>query len=331
MNKLKVGIIAEAIIILVLLALMIKIFYNPFNPDNNYCEKNYDNANKCLLSPRVYTNIILPKSYLIFNLGPLKKEIEDYLNESNLNVSVYMANLRDGASFEIQSNKAYPAASLNKLPLAILILRKVESSNLSLNTNLSILDEDRDMSSGSLYFKDISQLSVKELLYYMLSESDNTATNVLGRQATKEELTKLSDYIDFYSNDIRKEEQPLKTTEITTKKVSNIFSSLYLSTVLEPKDSELILSYLKNTSFDIKKYANLPDEVAVVQKEGFHYLDDGSFFHSCGIIYVKDSRFSFCIMTEGIDRNKAPFVIGEIVNKTYNFIVKGRNMTKSGI
>jgi len=296
-----------------------------------YCEKNYDNAGKFLLSPRVYAGIIPPKSYLIFNFGPLKKEIEDYLNENNLNVSVHVENLRDGASFGIRSNKAYPAASLNKLPLAILILRKIESGKLSLNTNLSILNEDRDASSGSLYSKKIDWLSVKELLYYMLSESDNTATAVLERQATKEELIKLSDYIDFYFNNLDKEEFPLKITEITAKKVSNIFSSLYLSTLLEPEDSELILSHLKNTSFDIKKYANLPDEVTVVQKHGFHYLDDGSFFHSCGIIYVKDSRFGFSIMTSGIDRDGVPLVIGKIVNKLYNFILEGRKLGKSGI
>jgi beta-lactamase class A len=203
----------------------------------------------------------------------------------------------------------------------------VQDGKLSLDTKLPITAADRDSSSGSLWAKkNIIMLSVRELLYYMLAESDNTATWVLQNPMTKEDIEQLTNYVGYYSNDIKSQELPLKTTEITPKSVANIFSSLYLSTVLNPEYSELILSDMTNSSFDIKKYAQLPEKVVISQKHGFHYLDDGSFYHSCGIIYVEDSRFFYCVMTQDISDEKAPEVIGTIVNKLYNFILEGRKV-----
>ncbi|MCX6748787.1 MAG: serine hydrolase, partial [Candidatus Pacearchaeota archaeon] len=170
------------------------------------------------------------------------------------------------------------------------------------------------------------ELSVKELLHYMLAESDNTAAGALQTNMTKSDMVQLTDYMDFYSNNISAEQIPIKATYITPKTVYNMFASLYLSTMLNIESSELILKELTNTSFDIKKYANLPSDVVVSQKFGEEDINY-KVFHSCGIIYVSDSRFFYCIMTKNIGSTKSPEVIGAIVNKLYNFIVDNRKVS----
>jgi len=335
-NKLKKVIIFETIIIIILVIAI--IFFNidifkPFIIQQNkdvYCEKHYYDNKVCLLSPRIYTNIIPQKNYLILNFESLKTDIQNYIDDNHFNLSVYIINARDGASFGIDEDKLYQAISLNKLPIAVIILKKVEEGKLSLDTKLPIEDKDRDNSFGTLYAQPVNELSVRDLLRYMLSESDNTALWVLSKKITKEDLLYFTKYIDYYSNDINSEKFPIDT-KTSPKTVSNIFLSLYLSTILNADDSELILSYLTNSSFDIKKYAQLPDDVVVSQKYGFYYLNNLSFFHSCGIIYVEDSRFSYCIMSKDIEREKAPEVIGTIVNKLYNFVVEGRKVKNIGI
>ena len=326
MNKLRLIIVFETLVIIGLLTF---IFFNIYHVGQNdqevYCARHYYDSQVCLLSPRIYTNIIQPNNHLIINLEPLQNDLTNYISKNNLNVSVYIANLRDSVSFGINSSKSYPAASLNKLPIAVIILKKIEKGKLSLDTKLSIHDDDRDASSGELYKNPIKELSVRDLLYYMLAKSDNTATFVLQRKITKEDLDNLENYFNYYSNDVISQKSPLETTEITPKTASNMFASLYLSTALNAENSELILKDLQNTSFDIRKYANLPDNVVVTQKDGFRYINKDKYFHDCGILYVEDSRFSYCIMTKDIDIEKAQETVGVIVNKLYKFIIENKN------
>lgn len=113
---------------------------------------------------------------------------------------------------------------------------------------------------------------------------------------------------------------------ISAKTTSNLFISLYLSTVLKPENSELILSYLTNTTFDVKKYAKLPDSVIVSQKYGEFYINNRQTFHSCGILYIDDSRMFYCIMTNGLQRGEARDTVGVLVNKIYNYVIEAKSI-----
>lgn len=315
MGKYKKMAFIEAVIIIIF------IIYN-----NSFCQDRV-HTNEGLLSSRVYSGILKPESFLIFNFEPLKEEIQDYIERNNYNISLYVLNLRDGASMGIDEDREFDAVSFNKLPVAIIVLRKVEEGKLSMETLLPIPREYRDSSSGTLYALKKDSLSVGELLRYMLQESDNTAFWVLAEQVSLEDGQQLTAYLNYYRGNVNYSE-PLDNLKITPKTTGNLFLSLYLSTVLQPEHSELILSYLTNTSFDIKKYAKLPDDITVSQKYGSFYYNDNKFFHSCGILYIEDSRIFYCTMTNGIEKEKANIAIGEIVNKIYNYI-QDKNDKKS--
>lgn len=322
MDKQKI-IITQSIIILVLAGTMIYGLFgssNSFNLDYSY--RNQQTTG--LLSPRVYSGLLPPQSYLIFNLKPLQKDLQEYITSNNLGVSLYVVNLRDGVSIGINGTKEFDPASLNKLPVAILIMKKVETGELDLDTQIEIEDEFIDENSGTLYKRGVSSLSVKELLHYMLSESDNTATRVLLNEISFEEMEELSTYLNYYNPSLYAN-PPSSSNNVfivTPKSTYNLFASLYLSTVLEPEHSEYILSELTNTSFDIQKFAKIPEDVVIAQKYGSYYANGEKMFHSCGIMYIDDSRLFFCIMTENLDINEAHNVIGIIVNKIYQFIVE---------
>jgi beta-lactamase class A len=337
MNKLKRFIFLETIALIILVLILINVFNIYFQRTQPvaYCNKYMSTKTECLLSPRVISGILSPQSYLIFNLQPLKQDIQDFIKINNLNVSVYVVNLRDSASFGINSNQLYPALSLNKLPVAMIMFKKIENKELTLETKLPIYDRDKDSFYGSLYSEDVTEMSVRELLRRMLSESDDTALNTLAEQINADDLQRISYYLDYFQLDSNDQEPPFNDTfQVSAKSAGNIFLSLYLSTVLNPGDSELMLSYLTNTSFDIKSYANVSDDVIVAQKFGSYYNSnlDMTFFHSCGIIYVNDSRFLYCVMTKDIkNQEKAQKAVGIIVNKIYDYIIEGRKLEDSGI
>lgn len=285
------------------------------------------NYSSGLLSPRVYAGILEPRSFLITNFDPLKLDIQSFLDENNISASIYIENLRNGVNFGIHQSMGYFPASLNKLPVAVLIMQEIEDGEISLNSTLPVMDYERTDASGTLYLTPENKLTVRVLLEKMIQESDNTAFSILYDHVNKKELSRLLDYYNIKINvdyPYRRLEYVNQTDQVTAISLYNFFSSLYLSTVLEPQDSEYILSLLSNTKFDIKKLADLPDEVIVSQKYGEYYVDHTKLFHDCGIIYIGVSRIFYCIMTNNVEVQDAPRFIGHIVNYIYNYVINTR-------
>lgn len=275
-----------------------------------------------LLSPRVYTGLIKPQSYLIFNYNPLKDFLQSYIDRNNLNLSVYVVNLRDGGSLSINASKGYPPASLHKVPIAILIAQDVEEGKLNWTTMLPINDAARSNSWGTLYKTTAHELPVRVLFEKMLQESDNTAFFTLGDYVKKEDYDRLvSDYLGYVLKDEKSNE---KDPLISPRSMYNVFSSLYFSTILLPDNSEYILSLLTNTTFDINAFANIPREVIIAQKFGDNYEHGLQTFNDCGIMYIQDMRTFYCIMSSGIPQEKAASTIGYIVRQIYEFTIQAR-------
>lgn len=310
--KLKWVVIAEAVIVLILIAFLISSYTS-----NIKIEKP---NTKGLLSQRIYSGLLEPKSFLIVNFAPLKKELQAYITSNNLNVSVYVENLRNGAFLGINEKAGFFPTSLNKLPVAVLIMKKIEEGKLSFDSMLQIRDADRTDSSGELYKTEEKELPLRFVLEKLLKESDNTALRVLLHYIDLDDLQLI---LDYYGIDItiynQKDRKDIKL--ITPKAISTLFSSLYFSTVLEPQNSEYILSLLADTTFDVKKIAKIPDEIVIAHKFGENYYDNNKFFHDCGIIYIDESRILYCIMSENLDEEEAEETIGFIMNKVYNYVV----------
>jgi len=323
-NKLKLVVIFEAVIIVTLLIFLINSYENKTDIGPSFQNQTQNE----LLSPRIYSGLLQPKSLLIENFNPLKKVIEDKVIKGNPNISVYIVNLRDGASIGINERSGFPAASLNKIPVAILILKKVERDKLSLDTMIEINDSDKTSPPGDLYKTKEKRLPLKVLLEKMIEDSDSTAFKVLRRNLDPKDIQFLESYIDYYSDDIVSSGPISLVTEreglINTKSIYNLFSSLYLSTLLTPKNSEYVLSLMTKTVFDIKKLANLPEDVTVAQKFGTVEFNGERYFHDCGIIYINQSKIFYCVMTKDLNEDQTANTIGSIVYLTYEYVIKTR-------
>lgn len=319
--KLRWVVAAEAVIIILLLVVVINYYTS-----NAKTEKT---RNGGLLSPRIYSGLLESKSFLIVNFAPLKENIRNYIGQNSINASVYVENLRNGAFMGINEKTGFFPTSLNKLPVAILTMKKIEEGKITFDTMLDIKDIDRTDSSGELYKTKEKQVSVRTLLEKLLRESDNTALRVLLRRISLNDLQLILDYYGIDISVIQQSQQKNAPDLITPKSMSNLFLSLYFSTVLEPKSSEYLLSLLKDSEFPIKKIADIPDDVIVAQKFGENYYGNNRFFHSCGIIYIDESRIFYCIMTKDLDEDTATETIGVIVNEIYKYVVETKAKLKA--
>lgn len=313
--RLKHIIVIETLLILILLGVSSTYYLM----DKRAEQKSMDG----LLSPRIYMGILQPKSFLIAHFKPLKQEITDYIEKNNINASVYVENLRNGAFMGINERNEFVPASLNKLPVAILIMKNVENGNLSFDTKIQIKDSDRAGGYGDLYKTPEKELPLKLVLEKLIKESDNTALRMLLHYVDLEDLQFMYDY---YGLDLTIVNDNAKHSDLVSpKELSGLFLSLYFSTVLEPENSEYLLSLMEDSEIDIKNMAAIPDDVKLAHKFGANYYQNNKFFHDCGILYIDESRILYCIMTKGADQEKSLTAISAIVHDIYEYTLDARS------
>jgi beta-lactamase class A len=98
------------------------------------------------------------------------------------NVGIGVLNLSTGESWFHNGNKSFPMQSVYKLPLAIVVLKQIEEKKFALETPVDV--EPRHFAPFFSPIRDElkdkkGQYTVYELLRRSMSDSDNTATDVL--------------------------------------------------------------------------------------------------------------------------------------------------------
>jgi beta-lactamase class A len=140
-------------------------------------------------------------------LGVLQAELSTMSMHAPGNVGIMVEDLATGLSTSVNANAQMPAASTIKIPVMVEVFKRLAHGDFDLNRKVTLQDSDRDWGWGDLSDAPRgSRYTVSKLLTLMITESDNTATNMLirlvGRRAINYEManlgltqTSLHDYI----------------------------------------------------------------------------------------------------------------------------------------
>lgn len=112
----------------------------------------------------------------------LRQRIEQISQAAQGRVGMTATVLESGESVSLNGNQRFPMQSVYKLPIAMAVLNQVDQGNLKPDQKIRI--EASDIVQGSQLLDENSQgkeFSLSELLQYMVSNSDNTACDVLLR------------------------------------------------------------------------------------------------------------------------------------------------------
>jgi len=112
------------------------------------------------------------------------------------NVGIMVEDLATGLSTSVNANAQMPAASTIKIPVMVEVFKRLAHGDFDLNRKVTLQQSDRDWGWGDLAdARRGSRYTVSKLLTLMITESDNTATNMLirlvGRRAINHEMTDL--------------------------------------------------------------------------------------------------------------------------------------------
>jgi beta-lactamase class A len=239
----------------------------------------------------------------------VKPQILDIVDNANGEYGVYFEDLTTGAWMGINEKEKFAPISLIKLPLMVAVLKKVEKGELSLEQNITIKEEYLDSGFGTLYEKGAGyNITVRELLTYLIKESDNTAFYALLDVTSIEEFETARVAMGLPKINIPE--------KISPKDYANMLRSLYYSTYLRRTFSEIGLSLMMNTDFESELTAGLPKDIRVAHKVG---IDESlGYYHDCGIIY-DENPYILCVMSVNSTQEEANRVIAAISKTVYEF------------
>lgn len=203
------------------------------------------------------------------------------------------------------------------------IISKAHKNKINLNTSIKI--DKAFIVQGDGIIKDlenIQNLTILELLTFMIIYSDNTATNIL------------IDLIGFDCINENAKILNLKNTSLNRKMmdfekinngIDNFTSASDLAIILEYiyyySDNyfrNLMIDILQNQKIKGGLDLELPKDVIIGHKTGdLDYLE-----HDVGIVFLENSNYIICVLTKNIINPDAQKLIGEISKITFDFFNK---------
>lgn len=244
--------------------------------------------------------------------------INNEINEKNISfASVYVRDLNNGPWLGFNEKEKFSPASLMKVPLLISCLKFAESNPGFLKKIVVIDEKDIDPSlkqniTPLEHVEYGKSYSIDELLTYMMSYSDNVATNALLNNLDQNFLN--HEYTDLGLNIPNADQE----NYMNVLDYATFFRILYNSTYLNREMSEKALALMTRSTFVNGLVAGVPKGVEVSHKFGERILDDTKQLHDCGIVYRKNSNYLICIMTRGNDFQKMESSIKDFSAFIYN-------------
>jgi beta-lactamase class A len=276
-----------------------------------------------LLSPRIAwmntEEFLKIRNHYAIGYSDLKENIKNVLNHPSGegHYGVYFEDLNTGSWIGINEKDEFVPASLLKIPIMVAVLKKVEDGDLALDQTVTLEEEDLDLYSGTLGLKGAGhQFTIKELLTFLIKESDNTAYKTLTRKfLTVNDWAKVNTALGLSP----KVGQDGRVT-LTPKQYSNILRSLYYSTYIRRVFSELCLSIMSATDYNNQLPAGIPPEILISHKYGEYASPGPPAYSDCGIIYYPDKPYILCVMSSGATKESSEKMIREISRTVYAYV-----------
>lgn len=249
------------------------------------------------------------------DLGRTIKELKrEYGVDADIKVGLY--NILDKTKISIDGNQLGWAASIIKVPLMVSILEEIEKDKLSLDTQLEV-DHRFTLESSDFISRlpEGSYVPVKELLYHMIVESDNEATNILADEIGIDIVNNsawnlglgntmfghlLCSKAPRYSSKFNPDGSNVTCPDDMVTIMRHIYDDSFSK--LSPRIRELSDSFLSATHPMYLNQGKFEKGKRIKAKIGLiSDPEDGSDIHEVGII---DDYLIVCIMLNKFDQNK---------------------------
>ncbi|MBI4668077.1 MAG: serine hydrolase [Elusimicrobia bacterium] len=253
----------------------------------------------------------------------LTAELEAKVHRYPGRISVYLKDLHTTREWAHQPDQFMPSASLIKVPIAAAVLQKVESSEISLDEQIELTRKDRKSGSGRLKWqKSGARFSVAELLFYLITESDNTAMQILvnrfGLDYFQDTFAKLGLIATNIENDgLRLSSRPvLKENYTTAREMAELLEKIYKGELISREASQSLMELMKHLKHKERLAKTLPQGWRIAHKTGLlrHAC------HDAGIVFSPSGDYVLVVLTwKGPDYRTTKRYISYLGKVTYRY------------
>lgn len=291
-------------------------------------------------------NILLSALFLIITIfsceeknkySSLEIKVIELLESQNGTFAIAFKNLEDGNEILINEDEIFHAASTMKTPVMIEVYRKKMIGEISLDDSIfvknefeSIVDKSTfqlsefDDSDKNTYDKIGRYISLRELVFDMITISSNFATNLVIKYIGAENINNTMNNIGAKNinvlrgvEDIKAFEKGLNNTT-SARDLLVIYEKLASGKVLNRDLSNEMVEILKNQKYDdiIPKY--LPKEIEVAHKDGWI----NGVRHDSGIVFLENGvTYVLILLSKNLDNElEGADMLAKVSLEIYNHI-----------
>ena len=207
----------------------------------------------------------------------------------SIHPSIYVWDYETGNYADINADEICPTASIIKLPVLVELFRSIEKNQLTIYDEMPLTEYYRTEGSGSLQFKAAnSKYSIDTLARMMITESDNSATNML--MARLGSMTDINSairewglkhtYVQTWLPDLS------GTNHSTARDMAEILYNIDNPEFLSTSSREKIFDYMGHVHNNRLIAAGLPAGATFLHKTG----DIGKMLGDAGIVYAPNGK-----------------------------------------
>jgi beta-lactamase class A len=232
-------------------------------------------------------------------LGDLQMQLALAADHAPGRVGIAVEDLATGYISGINADANLPAASTIKIPVMVEVFKRIAAGDIDFNTVVHLEARDRDWGWGDLADATLeSGRTVKQLLWLMISQSDNTATNMLIRVVGRAQINRTMAELGLHStqlgDDIRSESDTIRYALRTSPAdMVRLLDAIARDRLIDAWSSREMLAILTGQAHNGLLPVPLPKEVKIAHKTGS--LHDT--LNDVGIVYGDEEPYVIAVMT----------------------------------
>lgn len=241
----------------------------------------------------------------------------------SIHPSVYVWDYQTGNYVDINADEIFATASIIKVPVLVQLFRSIEKGQIELFDEMPLTEYYRTEGSGSLQFKaQNSKYSIDTLARMMITESDNSATNMLMAQMGS--MTDVNSavrrwglkhtYVKTWLPDLQ------GTNHSTARDMATILYNIDNPNFLSTSSREKIFDYMGHVHNNRLIAAGLPAGAEFLHKTG----DIGTMLGDAGIVYAPNGKRYIVVIFAKRPHNSPlgkEFIV-KASETIYNYMVK---------
>lgn len=237
---------------------------------------------------------------------------------------VVIQDLDNGWEFSAKRNEVFPSASLAKIPIMVSYLGASAEGKIDLDDRITVKVSERTPGSGVLKNNctDVN-LTIADLMKLMITESDNTAANVLIDHFGVDALNRYFKKMGLRYTNLSRKMMDFKMRSngienyTTAGEMADIVAGIYHNKFFNKNVSKKALEILKEQKMRDRIPRKLPKNVLVAHKTGL----EKQICHDVGIVYTPRGNYLISVLVKHNEKTALPAknFIADLAALTYEY------------